>query len=527
MDNLERIKADYSHAALTELPTELLAQTKVQHLNLSSNQLTNLPDHFSQLQELVYLNLSNNPLEHFPLVLLQLPKLQKLILKRCKIKYLPTDLQQLQQLEQLNLSINPIVSLPACLAQMPQLTSLILEGNRLSKFPMVLLEMPQLQTPEKLDLKYRLGLSEKQVIYFFQVLRHLHLQQVPLANIQAAYYLLLEPQNTTLQDNQLLFCLLQVSYSQFAKAVRLQLLHNSAATPIQSPATIALVGKSPLQLELLNSLPTTISKQTTHIILGDTLTKKEIKKLKSKHCFVSAKQVLDALAPPLPTAEWLQENSQKIKDLLLSEQAENIALVLQMTAQSDMLKDYLTELLYAYSSIGGTNADLKKELYIIFYRFIPDFDQLLLPHSNFSFYTPAKSENAIAKGIENFATQTPYWNAVQLATILYQKYQAGYIYLLEQASVEQQKELLQIFIQNAVCCLSQWSELQQLPEALCYFPSIRILDLQYCQFRQLPAIEILRQLPNLTTIDLRHNPIKRIPQKGYTSYASYQILLTT
>jgi len=534
------------HQALTEIPKDKILDkevegvdlsynkietlnrlaffTKIKYLNLAINRIESLPQSLEALRQLEYLNLSGNPLGVFPKVILTFKHLKVLKLKHCQLESIPEEINQLSQLQHLDVSFNPIIELPQELAELPKLKQLNLEGHRLQQFPMVLVQLPQLQAIDKLDLSYRLGLDEAKVVLFFKVLRQLHKHKVDATTLEAAAQLfLLEYYEGELAP---IFPLLRINYTDFAQVVR-QYLFQQTNQPLGEKSEVAVLGEANWLDEWLvtQQLQPTITATTTHIVLGDKITKKEVMQLQEEMAFVSEKNVL-AFFRPTQTADWLEEHREQLAELLLSGQEENLALALQLANNNEILNDFLTELLWAYTHIQTGNKTLRNEVEKVFYRHIPDFDNIVLPHASFQFYSAHKSEHAIYQGIKNITQQTPKWSGLRLAHLLYQKYQAGYIYILDHSSPQAVKEWLATFVEGETICFSSLPKMRQLPEAIAHYKHTQKLDLRGCNFRKFPDLDLLEKLPQLTEIDLRQNPIYFIPKGIYRRVAKYKLLLT-
>ncbi len=103
------VAVDRSGQGLTKMPSEILAMTSVQQLDLSNNALTGaLPAEIRHLSNLQVLNISNNKMTGLPAELGQLSKLRILNASNNQLTGIPHELGNLQNLEILNLSGNNI-----------------------------------------------------------------------------------------------------------------------------------------------------------------------------------------------------------------------------------------------------------------------------------------------------------------------------------------------------------------------------------------------------------------------------------
>ncbi len=121
---------DLHGLGLTELP-EVFVQllTKLEYLDLGSNQLTALPESIGQLTKLESLDLEKNQLTVLPEAFAQLTKLQYLNLSGNQLTALPEAFAQLTKLQTLHLSDNQLTALPEALRQLKSLKHLFLHGN--------------------------------------------------------------------------------------------------------------------------------------------------------------------------------------------------------------------------------------------------------------------------------------------------------------------------------------------------------------------------------------------------------------
>lgn len=102
------VTVDLSYQSLRVIPSSVFAQTAIETLDLSHNQLTGAPQaEIRHLQQLRSLNLSNNALTGLPAELGQLTQLTYLDVSQNKLTGLPMELGNLTQLEVLDISGNP------------------------------------------------------------------------------------------------------------------------------------------------------------------------------------------------------------------------------------------------------------------------------------------------------------------------------------------------------------------------------------------------------------------------------------
>jgi Leucine-rich repeat (LRR) protein len=517
---------DLSYNKIEALEDTIAALNVLKELDLSNNQLETLPDCFSALQNLEVLNLANNKLHSFPIVLTKLPKLKTLNLKGNLIQFLPPEIAKLQHLNLLEIGFNRLESLPQELARIQSLKTLICTNNRFDAFPDVLLEMEQLEEVKQLDLEFRLKLPTQGLDLLFKVLKHLKKQKANLQTKKAAFEILFT--ETCNQERRDILPLLLVNYVAFSQLVRAYIVNNYSSD-LTEESIISILGATEWmdveQLDDSKVLINEVRSSTTHIVLGRTISKQLLELLNEGLFFVSERAVLTFLSPKQP-ADWLKEHHNKLLDLLLSEQNENIELALQLSKDNALLDDMLTELLMAYTAVDTGNTSLRNSIKEVFYRRIPDFEQLTLPSASFQFYTPNKTEHYIFQGIKNITNQTDCWDGLKIAHRLFKKHKVAYTYILEYSAVEEEEIWLKQFVNGDTVTLSSLPKLSQLPKSIPCFSSIRRLNLRACNFRQFPDVDLLLQLPNLEEIDLRENPISFVPRNLFELISDYRTYLS-
>lgn len=114
---------------LTKFPSDILAMTDLQSLDISHNALTGaMPAEIRHLQDLEVLNASYNSMTGLPAELGQLKKLRVLDVSHNKLTGLPNELGNLSNLQVLDLSGNDVSQqdLDVIRARLPSSTQIIL-----------------------------------------------------------------------------------------------------------------------------------------------------------------------------------------------------------------------------------------------------------------------------------------------------------------------------------------------------------------------------------------------------------------
>lgn len=509
---------------LTSIPAGIGNWKQLEVLDLWNNQLHTLPATMAQLHRLERLNLTFNQFKVFPASLCALPKLRVLRLKRNQLQQLPTSISQLQQLQALDLAFNPLEDLPASMAQLSELRELITTSNQFLTFPTVLLDLPQLTNLSTLDLEFRLGLGTKKLQTLFSILKKIDQQKGTLIHKKAAFALLFDKE-LSLAEQAALIPLLGINNKLLQEKLQAVLTKN---TPLPNPdSALFLLGKPViLTAEIQQTIPWAITtKEATHVVLGQKIKKTNLKTLSPNTAFLSEMQV-QRHYQVASSVEWLEDNQAQIEALLYSGQSASVLLVLQWLEGSAAIVQWATELLLAYILLPFQEKKAIKALQKMFLVAIPNFDNSLLPHVNFKLYTPEKSELEIAKRITQCTAPLASWKGVKIGHYLFQKYQAGYLYLIRELPVTTLSTWLQQFVKGDCLCLTSLQELKKLPPLEGDWSAIRRLDLRGCMFMRAPQPDLLKQMPNLEEIDLRDNPIRHLPRTLLTRLSAYRILLS-
>jgi Leucine-rich repeat (LRR) protein len=120
--------------------------TRVNHLEIASNSLTQFPGDLKAFPELTELDLSHNDLTSFPCGLTDLKHLNTLNLRNNEIREIPSEIGNLSRLEHLNISKNMIRDIPESFRELSHLKFLDLSQNKLIRLPTFINEFSKLQT---------------------------------------------------------------------------------------------------------------------------------------------------------------------------------------------------------------------------------------------------------------------------------------------------------------------------------------------------------------------------------------------
>lgn len=119
----------------TSLPEDINKLKNLTSLNLARTCLEILPSTFGQLQKLKQLDLSSTRLKEFPKQVLDIPELEILNLSYCIIETIPDDIANLKKLKVLKIDNAGVKSIPQTIGQLDNLEELHLYNNFINEIP--------------------------------------------------------------------------------------------------------------------------------------------------------------------------------------------------------------------------------------------------------------------------------------------------------------------------------------------------------------------------------------------------------
>ncbi|HCE2806898.1 TPA: leucine-rich repeat domain-containing protein [Vibrio parahaemolyticus] len=131
--------------ALTQLPSGLRNLKLLRHLDISGNPFEKIPDDISYLNNLEFLNLTSTKLSHVPNSICQLSSLSELKLTNNPLSQLPESLKQLTKLVTLDLAHTEIELIPDWITELKGLEKLYLTKSKVRDLPSFLCKCPKLE----------------------------------------------------------------------------------------------------------------------------------------------------------------------------------------------------------------------------------------------------------------------------------------------------------------------------------------------------------------------------------------------
>ncbi len=376
-------RLEMAQQQLATLDTRIGNLTSLRRLDLSGNQLQTLPASFAQLQQLEELQLADNAFSTFPEILCQLPRLRVLQLRGNAIEQLPESIGQLRHLEVLDLGYLPLRELPTGMKQLVRLNILSISSRSWIAFPKVLLQLPQL-LPNFMRFD-NLSISPTQVGFLYKILKQLSQQATTPAIKKAAYeaaYALLFEEGQAAISRPVLLTLLALDKQPWRKKLASYITRQS--TPPTAQSHVVLLGKpDKLDLTRLNNAPwaATIG-AATHAIVGRKIPLSALQQL-SETTVLWSEFKARAYYDPLQSVDFIDENYENLRTMLLSGQVGNIILALQWLENSVLLPRLTTELLVGYLRLTPEEkAACRSGCIKAFERCFEEFEDRYLPPVN-------------------------------------------------------------------------------------------------------------------------------------------------
>jgi Leucine-rich repeat (LRR) protein len=511
----------YKNKSIKKYPSELADLPNLKHISLRFNNLKQIPVVLKELNQLETLVLSNNRFsastkwEH--LSKMEALKVLDLSYSLQNLSMLPEEIGSLESLKELNISGNKLKRLPKSLKKLTQLEKLHCELNDFESFPNVIVELPQLKElqisarslkglpKEVLQLQHIGSLkftakSTSKTAYIFpfeRLLKHIKTYQFSV-DLQV-FFLAIIRGSLRIQDltNQQLLTLLNCAIPEYTnqtlEEIDLRIKANRLSTLSFPKPNDRLVIKGKIKGKVSelkgrvaqNSIQTgvKINAATTHVLVGsmpgdiyDKVQEYNIALLTEQ----SLVQHLNQLEQPYLLASEELTDLENIRQLLHSDQTENVLLALQMLKSGGVPKELLTELFLIYKSTRIQK--IKRIIYQIIGQYAP-----------LAFVTVLKSRKPIGPSISEVvrSNNLEYYCKVgaldkkYIAFYLLKKGGYGHLFALFNLATEDKVTYFEQALQDGHLSLSGL-ELTHLPNDLGAIKGLTHLDISYNKFTAVP-----------------------------------------
>lgn len=551
----------YRNKSIKKYPAELADLPNLKHISLRFNNLKQIPVVFKELQQLETLVLSNNrflastkweylsqmkalkvldlscSLQNWsilPQEIGNLHSLKELNISGNKLKALPDNFKNLKQLEKLHCELNDFESFPSVIVQLPLLKELQISAKALKELPKEVLQLQHIET-----LKFT-AKSTSKTAYIFPFERLLkHIKTYSFSVDLQLFFLdiirgsLLIKDLTNQQLLTLLNCAIPEYTNQALEEIDLRIKANKLCTFSFPKANDRLVIKGKIKGKVSelksriaqNSIQTgvKINAATTHVLIGSMpgdiytkLQKYDIALITEQ----SLVQHLNQLEQPYLLSSEEITDLENIRQLLHSNQTENILLALEMLKSGGVPPELLTELFLIYKLIRVQK--IKRVIYQIVGQYAPlSFATALKSRKPIG---PSISETVRANNLE-FYCKNEILDKKYIAFYLLKKGGYGQLFALFNLSIEDKITYFEQILEDGHLSLSGL-ELTELPDDLGMIKGLTHLDISYNKFTKVPPqLFNCRELKNLYIrglYEIHKNPddLWKIPnlEKIYVGY---------
>lgn len=485
LENLEVL--ELSRNRIKKIEAGIGALKSLKKLYLDENFLKTLPEEIGNLSELVHLKYTNGRLTSLPKTIGQLQNLVLLNVRRNKIKTLPDEISKCKSLKKLYLEHNQLEKLPEQMSNLENLEELFLRKNKLTNLPPDLAKFKQLQYWDIAENP----LNWETLAFDDEVFRKYMLAYI--------YQLIQKKANANLSD---------------------QLQHfppTLAKNPLQSGAVVAITGRTNFKIKTLKpalealgiQYEAKLNKRVTHLIMGR-LPKFSLDEiLNHSLTFITEAQVnqyLTSQQAPDPSKYLLQENTQtpdniqNLKGLLLSSDASNVALAVELMNSGGFPKELHTELFMAYKLVE--DASVKQNIKPWLEQHSSEKAKEAI-RQRFSLYSEHMDEAKLRRNINKY-TKDNELDGPKIAGYFWKNYKKGILYLFSYGSSEQ---IMEVLPQGDTLDLSM-CQVNILPEELVQLTQLRKVILSECNFSYVP--KVLFKMPWIEELALDKNYLFRL-----------------
>ena len=460
-------------------------------------------------------------------------------------------------LTHLSLQNNRFKTLPISLEHFPKLKILNLSHNKFTTFPDSFLSLPAL---EKMDVsgtpivKNRVIKGGSEIV---KLLQHCHAQNISIEDRKKLFHILIEHKtNDTALPLEEILRLYTLAHNDNLQRKLIALAENALPqNPLEKAGKvshIALVGKMPAlnwreQQSFFKNHGITLTNQYTPetqiVCIGEKADAQQIQlvlesKAHQQALIICFPTHLKALMHQLETPYLVESDSNvsdNLKNLLQSEDSNNILLALQMIRNGGLPHLFLEYLCFQLARKQHTWWDLKKELLFILEKYATPAQFIVIK----------KIANAfdVKDNISKLLHATEFEPSKVIEAVFYffpeeniDRYKDYFLYCLK-AEIWQTKDkvfeqvLMHYLGADGKLTISNQNEaLKRIPQDLKKNPHILYLAIDENLLQTKVAKDLVKTLPNLTTLEVLYPQRLLYPpaeiQKKHEAYATYFPKLT-
>lgn len=535
---------------IQSLPEQFHQLQALEDFSVYDSDLTTLPDGLFELKQLQKLSLAHSKIQALDPRLVQLKQLKVLTFFYTPIQTLPDYLQELTKLEELSLYGLPIKTIPSWIGQLKQLKLLGTPEVSFDSIPYFLFELKKLAYYSIPKFKVK-GVAEKHIAILRQYLK----QHASVATAQAYVHLFLPEQADCPLPAPKFFVPLSYIKNKEILATVLQQLKtwmpkSLSEQPLEKGSEVAFLGDfEGLEMGYIEEqltakgiqLSSSVKKSCTHIVLSAN-NKRKFDPKKYSHIVLLSNEEMRAWLRQHEGADYLTQANEdqalwieNIQQLLFASNLQSIHTALELLKSGGIPKELILPLLIAYSDLinsipeeRATRASIRKALYR------SNLSEAAKQHirygmskGGFSFHPKwDQEERRFQKRLERKGH--PDFDMIGMANYYFQTERRAYLYLLDSDQVAQADKIAFIkanFLKGTSLNLSKLPQLKQLPAIFLHFDQITSINLQNCAIVRFPKLLDVRNFPALRQIDLRQNPIQKLPKNISTLLPNCKCLL--
>ncbi len=460
---LETLDLSYSLKNFQSLPEEICNIVHLRELNISGNKLQHLPACMNQLKYLEVLHCEGNNFLYFPAILTRMPSLKKLIISALALRDLPEEVLDLQHLNEVVFT-----------AKNSKKTPDIFNFERLLK---------NIQ-------KY--NYTKEQQLFFLRIIKgekkikKLNNEQIlSLINCGIPKYT-----NSALSEIES-----RIQHNEFGK-LNWPVAGDKVVIRGKISGKVSELKKRLWQNDISTGFK--INKKTTHILLGSNhnLAYSEIMEYQSN---LLTEQLtvnfLNKMEKPYLLSSPEKDNIENIRQLIHSENTENILLGLEILKSGGFPMELMTELFLIYKF--NRNQKIKRIIYQILGQYAPlKFVSILKSRKPISSFV---SETTCRRNLE-FYCAAGNLDRRYIAFYLLKKRNRGHLFALFNLETKDKQIYFSKALKDGFLSLSGL-QLTELPDDLSAIPGLKHLDISFNKFSSIP--EVLFELKELKSLFIR------------------------
>ncbi|OJJ19472.1 hypothetical protein BKI52_21940 [marine bacterium AO1-C] len=507
-------KIHLNGCGLSNIPERIQELVNLEELSLVGNYIKKLPEGLDKLTQLKVLNLRRNKLKSLPESITKLKRLQDLDCSSNNLKELPDKIGELRSLQSLNLSKNKLESLPDSITDCISLEHFDLVANKINRLPS---KMGNLTNLRELYLSKNKLVNLPESLGGGQQLTHLELNDNPLDWLQLPLQF---PAFRTLMLKYIYQIIQKTAIAELSDLLA-HFPPTLESNPLRDGAVIAKTGRTGIKITGLKKeleplgikYQAKFDTQVTHLVVGR-LPKLPLEDLISHSVtYISEAQLntfIESKQAPDPSKYLLQsdntlanENIENLKNLLLSEDDQNIAIAIELIKGGGFPKELHTELFMAYKMVNIPK--VRREIKPLLEKYSSEKAKEAMRQRH-ALFTETMDEMKLRRNINKY-TKDNEFDGAKIARYFWDRYKKGILYLFSYGTSEQ---VLEVLPKGEMLILNGY-KINALPAELTQLRQLKKVYLKECSFIVFP--KVLLQMPQVEVLHLDQNYLEKLPKE--------------